>query len=104
MEGGGLDVLAVPGGGSEGVKVYITRWALTRGILEADVFAAGGSDTAMLADGTAFFKGEWFPTLARAAVDFQERKLARLSKMRSQMAKLEERKPKVVKMSGRSKR
>lgn len=89
-------MLAVPGAD---MKVYITRWALTRGILEAEAALATtkSQDVLVLANGMTFFTGEWFLKLDDAEDDFEDRKLSRLAQMKHKMELLRIRQPRVKK-------
>lgn len=81
------------------MKVYITRWALTRGILEAEAALATtkSQDVLVLSNGMTFFTGEWFMKMDDAENDFEERKLTKLAQLKHKMELLRIRQPRVKK-------
>ena len=82
------------------MKVYITRWALTRGIVEAEAAlqTTKSEDVLVLANGLTFFTGEWVRKLEDAEADFEDRKEMRVITLQAQVDRLKMRAPKVVQM------
>jgi hypothetical protein len=80
------------------MKVYITTWALTRGIIEAE--AAVGNDRSgvvFLEDGKMFLDSEYKTTWEEAVEEFERMKDERLGQLAAQAERLGRREPKLVK-------
>lgn len=72
------------------MKVYITKYALTRGIIEADarLCEAGGGSMVMVRPGEYYHNDNWHQTRAEAEAVAESMRVAKLEALQKQVAKL----------------
>jgi hypothetical protein len=74
------------------MKVYITQYALTKGILEAEVRATHCPTMVVRTDTmyqTAYHKPYWHMTMAEAVVHAEQMRQRKIVSVKKQLAKLE---------------
>lgn len=76
------------------MKVYVTRWALSRGILHVEAFGSPGTNCVFYGDRW-LYKGDWHGTLVEAMMDFERRKAKKMDRLENQIRKLRGMQPKV---------
>ncbi len=75
------------------MKVYITKYALTQGIIEEDATLVAGYSTMISVKRehgsmSFFHKGEWYPTRAEAVTRARGLSVKKIHSLRKQIAKL----------------
>lgn len=79
------------------MKIYITKWALSRGIVEAEAAMGNGrSGVIFLGNGDMFLECEYRTTYEAAALEFERQKAARLVVLMGQVKRLKAKKPKLA--------
>lgn len=78
------------------MKVYVTKYALTRGILLMEV-RKENSVVQQDKTGYYFFEGEWFETETEAIKDAEQRKENKLIQLQNQLSKLENKNVTIIK-------
>jgi len=80
------------------MKVYVTKYALTRGILLMEVKETG---TNIVCESTSwnnyFHVGEWFETESEAIKNAEQRKEKKLIQLKNQLEKLENKNVTIIK-------
>lgn len=75
------------------MKVYITKYALTRGILELDAKDISKSSCTIINKNgwRTYYDGkEWHQTMEDAKLDANSRRIRKIASLKKQLAKLEE--------------
>ncbi len=72
------------------MKVYVTKYALTKGILEFEVVTSNFSDMVKIKGTTQLFhKNEWWNNKADAIKHAEEMRLAKIHSLQKQIIKLQ---------------
>jgi hypothetical protein len=79
--------------GDEKIHVWVTKYALTRGILEQDVEPSSADPTAMVCmighQSTHYFRKEWHLTLEEAVKEAERMRAAKIVAIKKNLAKME---------------
>ncbi|TVR58957.1 MAG: hypothetical protein EA420_16435 [Candidatus Competibacteraceae bacterium] len=71
------------------MKVYVTKYALTKGILEHDA-TVGEDGWAYVSEyAMSFSRKNWAPTMPEALAQAEEKRVQKIASLRKQIAKLE---------------
>ena len=73
------------------MKAFITKYALTQGIIERDCHEPNHSDDLLCVSNIEYYhKGEWFKTRQEAIVKAEEMRQKKIKSLEKQLAKLKE--------------
>jgi hypothetical protein len=75
------------------VKVFLTRQALTKGIVEAEATFSPASGFIITRDGKLYFKSDWFEKYEDAVAEFERQKEDRIANLQVQADRLMDKKP-----------
>lgn len=79
------------------MRIYITKWALSRGIVESEAVVGNDrSGVVFLGDGKMFMDYEYKTTYTEAVYDFERQKAEELERLKEKIKRLRARKPKLV--------
>ena len=74
-------------------KAYVTKFALTKGImhLDGEIETSGGGPASFRANGdyVSFYRNDWHKTLEAAVVQAEKMRKTKLESLRKQIVKLE---------------
>lgn len=75
------------------MKVFITRQALTKGIVEVEATFAPASGFIITRDGKLYFRNDWFERYEDAVAEFERQKEDRIANLQVQADRLRDRQP-----------
>ncbi|MBE3119058.1 MAG: hypothetical protein IMZ50_09920 [Candidatus Atribacteria bacterium] len=71
------------------MQVYVTKWALTQGIVEKSVREVSDGDVRVIDELQYFHPGEWHRTWVEAVVQAEKMQTLKIAALKRRLAKLE---------------